>query len=146
MGVEPKIGVWKTPKWMVKIMEPPIKYGIIWGFLPLFLETPIWRVSSKPPNPGETPIFRSSDRYHLWRLCFRTCFLGTNMQPCISFHKGKRSDQLHQPLPKVCCENGWHFRILLSKMHTTFSTSKLIATSSGHEKMLTFQQCSLVGQ
>ena len=30
MGVEPKIGG-KPPKWMVKIMENPIKHGMIWG-------------------------------------------------------------------------------------------------------------------
>ena len=31
-----------TPKWMVKIMENPIKHGMIWGENPLFLETPIY--------------------------------------------------------------------------------------------------------
>ena len=31
---------------------------------------------SKPPNPGETPIFRSSDRYHLWRLVSEHVFRG----------------------------------------------------------------------
>ena len=30
MGVEPKIGDF-PPKWMVKIMENPIKNGMIWG-------------------------------------------------------------------------------------------------------------------
>ena len=34
----PKIGVF-PPKWMVKIMENPIKHGMIWGENPLFLET-----------------------------------------------------------------------------------------------------------
>ena len=38
MGVEPKIGG-KNPKWMVKIMENPIKMDDLGGF-PLFLETP----------------------------------------------------------------------------------------------------------
>ena len=38
MGVEPKIGV-KPPKWMVKIMEKPIKIHDLG--VPLFLETPI---------------------------------------------------------------------------------------------------------
>ena len=28
------------PKWMVEIMENPIKHGMIWG-VPLFLETPM---------------------------------------------------------------------------------------------------------
>ena len=38
MGVEPKIGGKKTPKWMVKIMENPIKIYInLW--VTLFLET-----------------------------------------------------------------------------------------------------------
>ena len=39
MGVEPKIGVVNTPKWMVKIMENPIKMDDLG--VPLFLETPI---------------------------------------------------------------------------------------------------------
>jgi len=30
MGGNPKIGIY-TPKWMVKIMENPIKMGMIWG-------------------------------------------------------------------------------------------------------------------
>ena len=35
----PKIGG-KPPKWMVKIMENPIKHGMIWGdFTPLFLDS-----------------------------------------------------------------------------------------------------------
>ena len=39
MDVEPKIGG-KPPKWMVKIMENPIKMDDLGG-PPLFLETPI---------------------------------------------------------------------------------------------------------
>ena len=43
MGVEPKIGGFYPPKWMVKIMVPnPIKIRMIWGEKPLFLETPIF--------------------------------------------------------------------------------------------------------
>ena len=38
IGVEPKIGG-KPPKWMVKIMENPIKMDDLG--VPLFLETPI---------------------------------------------------------------------------------------------------------
>ncbi len=38
MGVSPKIGG-KPPKWMVKIMENPIKIDDL--EVPLFLETPI---------------------------------------------------------------------------------------------------------
>ena len=41
MGVEPKIGVVFPPKWMVKIMENPIKMDDLG--VPLFLETPIYR-------------------------------------------------------------------------------------------------------
>ena len=40
MGVSPKIGG-KPPKWMVKIMENPIKMDDL-GCPPLFLETPIY--------------------------------------------------------------------------------------------------------
>ena len=35
-GCQPK-NRGKTPKWMVKIMENPIKHGMIWGVFPLFL-------------------------------------------------------------------------------------------------------------
>ena len=37
MGVSKNCG---TPKWMVYFMENPIKIPWIWGFFPLFLETP----------------------------------------------------------------------------------------------------------
>ena len=38
LGVEPKIGVFYPPKWMVKIMENPMNKWMIWGgFTPLFL-------------------------------------------------------------------------------------------------------------
>ena len=37
MGVSKNCG---TPKWMVKIMENPVRNGMIWGENPLFLETP----------------------------------------------------------------------------------------------------------
>ena len=39
IGVNPKIGG-NTPKWMVKLMENPIKMDDLG--VPLFLETPIW--------------------------------------------------------------------------------------------------------
>ena len=44
MGVEPKIGG-KPPKWMVKIMENPIKMDNLG--VPLFLETPIWNAEEE---------------------------------------------------------------------------------------------------
>ena len=40
LGVEPRIGG-KNPKWMVKIMENPIKLDDLGGF-PIFLETTFW--------------------------------------------------------------------------------------------------------
>ena len=40
MGVSKNRG--KTPKWMVKIMENPIKMDDLG--VPLFFETPIWRL------------------------------------------------------------------------------------------------------
>ena len=45
MGVSPK-NRRKTPKWMVKIMENPIKIRMICG-IPIFLETPKWRILQK---------------------------------------------------------------------------------------------------
>ena len=41
MGVEPKIVGIFTPKWMVKIMENPIKIHGLGVVFPLFLETSI---------------------------------------------------------------------------------------------------------
>ena len=41
MGVEPKIGVFIHPKWMVKIMENPYEQMDDLG-VPLYLETPIY--------------------------------------------------------------------------------------------------------
>ena len=39
LGVEPKIGVVFPPKWMVKIMENPIKMDDLGGFTPIFGNT-----------------------------------------------------------------------------------------------------------
>ena len=44
LEVFPKIGR-KPPKWMVKIMENPIKHGMFWGKHPLSLEIPQWGLS-----------------------------------------------------------------------------------------------------
>ena len=41
VGVEPKIGGFYPPKWMVKIRENPMNKWMIWGETPLFLETPM---------------------------------------------------------------------------------------------------------
>ena len=46
LGVEPKIRVFYPPKWMVKIMENPIKMDDLGG-PPLFLETPICSLRCK---------------------------------------------------------------------------------------------------
>ena len=44
IGVEPKIGGFYHPKWMVKIMEHPILKWMIWGVktTPIFGSTPIY--------------------------------------------------------------------------------------------------------
>ena len=41
MGLSKNRGV-SPQKWMVKIMENPVRNGMIWGENPLFSETPIW--------------------------------------------------------------------------------------------------------
>ncbi len=47
MGVKPKIGVpVKPPKWMVKIMQNPIKMDDLG--VPLFLETHIYQYTTDP--------------------------------------------------------------------------------------------------
>ena len=44
-----------TPKWMVKIMENPTNKWMIWGVLPLFLETPRYDVTiEKQKQPNES--------------------------------------------------------------------------------------------
>ena len=49
MGVNPKIARFDPPKWMVKIMENPIKMDDLG--VPLFLETPI--LGEVPPKPNK---------------------------------------------------------------------------------------------
>ena len=44
LGVEPKIGGFYPPKWMVKIMQKPIKMDDL--VVPLFLETPIYQYTN----------------------------------------------------------------------------------------------------
>ena len=39
--LNPKIGGFDPPKWMVKIVENPMNKWMIWGYIPLFLETPM---------------------------------------------------------------------------------------------------------
>ena len=46
----------------------------------------------KPPNPGNSPIFRSICGV----ACFRTCFLGTNLQPCTTTGRIELSEAVHQ--------------------------------------------------
>ena len=46
MFVEPKIGGFDPPKWMVKIMKHPIKMDDLG--VSLFLETPIFSRKNKP--------------------------------------------------------------------------------------------------
>ena len=50
MGVEPKIGVGKPPKWKVYKRETLLKW-MIW-VVPLFLETPIWVIDIGYPLYG----------------------------------------------------------------------------------------------
>ena len=40
VGVEPKIGGFDPPKWMVKIMENPMNKWMIWGAHPYFWKHP----------------------------------------------------------------------------------------------------------
>ena len=50
MGVDPKIGGFYPPKWMVKIMENPMNKWMIWGEKTLFL------VQHPNPNTWCFPI------------------------------------------------------------------------------------------
>ena len=66
MGVSKNKG---TPKWMVKIMENPIKNGMIWGENPRFSETSISMdptiflpAFSAPPKKPMATFFRSRPR------------------------------------------------------------------------------------
>ena len=54
LGVEPKIGVY-APKWMVEIMENPIKMDDLGG-PPLFWETSIYNIGiQRSSSVQETP-------------------------------------------------------------------------------------------
>ena len=72
MGVEPKIGGFYPPKWMVKIMDPnPIQMDDL-GFFPLFLETPgktmefssVFGVYNG--NPSKTP-WNCNGKSYFWK-------------------------------------------------------------------------------
>ena len=56
MGVNPKNS--GTPKWMVKIMENPIKMDDLG--VPLFLETSIWILWKKPSGKSQVARFLDS--------------------------------------------------------------------------------------
>ena len=69
MGVNPKIGGFYPPKWMVKIMENPIKMDDLGG-PPLFLETPIWLQSECFTGTGYFFLWTSWDvTFEAWVLC-----------------------------------------------------------------------------
>ena len=66
MGVEPKIGG-KPPKWMVKIMENPIKMDDLG--IPLFLETPRYvRISLRILWPGDGDVSTINRSGGVWIL------------------------------------------------------------------------------
>ena len=48
LGVNPKIGGFYPPKWMVKIMENPIKMDDLGGKKTIFFETPICIIYTNP--------------------------------------------------------------------------------------------------
>ena len=73
MGVEPKIGGF-TPKWMVKIMETPIKMDDLG--IPLFLETPICIPWKSKDFFVYLWFFRKDD------YCFSKGLLSTNPGKC----------------------------------------------------------------
>ena len=61
MGVSKNKG---TPKWMVKIVENPIKIRMIWGEAPLFLETSTSKslsfFANSTGSPEKNPKYRQS--------------------------------------------------------------------------------------
>ena len=69
MGVNPKIGVVKPPKWMVKIMENTIKMDGLG--VPLFLETPILQLIHISQPVLENTVESYSVPYHLVDTCLR---------------------------------------------------------------------------
>ena len=69
MGVEPKTGG-KPPKWMVKIMENPIKIHDLG--VPLFLETSIYKKNYKQVK-GVNPIDITMVTNHFIYFIFPKC-------------------------------------------------------------------------
>ena len=81
MAVSKNMGE-NPPKWMVKIMEHPIKTTMIWGVFSLFLETPIYflnqfLINLKPPTfSKETAILI----YYMFWCWF---YFGTGSTLCL---------------------------------------------------------------
>ncbi len=67
MGVEPKIGVVNPPKWMVKIMENPIKMDDLGGFPPIFGNTHMSVLGSNYADLQNPQVaFQCSPRVRRW--------------------------------------------------------------------------------
>ena len=84
MGVSKNIG---TPKWMVKIMETPIKIDDLG--VPLFLETPIFSRENKPfkrffffQGPGRLVVRRG------WKVGTLVGFSSWKSYPPETYNKG----------------------------------------------------------
>ena len=106
MGVSKNRGI-LPPKWMVNIMENPMNKWMIWGYIPLFLETPTcstmfsvpwifqWKgVESMVPEKKDLSIYHPGEgffqegttagRWKLALLCFQApshqVLLGTTVK------------------------------------------------------------------
>ena len=93
-----------TPKWMVKIMENPIKMGDLGGLPPLFLETPIY----PPNNLGGFSNFH----YSAVSLSCHTCMVTANHCTRITGLSLTLSDNKNSP----CCRVSVYVRLVYGKL------------------------------
>ena len=127
MGVEPKIGGFFPPKWMVKIMVPnPIEMDGLG--VPLFLETPILQlIHVSQPGLDFTYIVESySVPYHLVDTCLR--IFGNLASHIIPYHTSAGTFMIlqHSEIARIltifCYSGISHFRSHVVEMEMFWFT------------------------
>ena len=142
MGVEPKIGG-KPKKWMVKIMEHPIKMDDLG--VPLFLETPIWLVKFAGSGPSRDVDGVAAWQFHMTTLtgvtvqfCYRNMdvwCLYLYLLTCCCLHYSDNSDRVGKCCMTVrlwccCCWYWWCHRLFFRMNNLWYISCRFIAVSN----------------
>ena len=108
----------KPPKWMVKIMENPIKW-MIWGEKPLFLETSTKNALGKLRRLSTSSCLQR--RLEKWWICFTR--IAKSQKKSVQCQKKKRtSPKRWEALSKqhhllILRANHWFNRVILTYFH-----------------------------